>query len=117
MVGERRLGVDDQVRVKGTIFLLVLNLWCVTCARKPSIGASAQTTQTARWIDDLGRPTCSALEMQFRCTGGKYRRGHDNAWDADELIHSVRGEIAELLQVKSRLDENLYVRYRVLGSF
>jgi hypothetical protein len=41
MVGKRRLGVDDEIWVHGTILLLPFGLRCIADARKSSLGPSA----------------------------------------------------------------------------
>lgn len=41
--------------------------------------------------------------------GGEHRRGDDDAWDADQLVHCVRGEIAELLEVEAGPDGDLHL--------
>ena len=54
VVGERALGMDNQIWVERTVLLLSLWLRGVTDSRKPAIRTSAQTTQAAGRINDLG---------------------------------------------------------------
>lgn len=49
--------------------------------------------------------------MKLCGAGGKDGGGDDDAWNSDHFVHSVRREVAELLEIEAGLDENLYVWY------
>ena len=85
-------------------------------SRQAPVRPASEAPEPAWGIDDLGRATGTTLEVQLGGAGGEDRGGDDDAGYADEFVHGVCSEVAELLEVEAGLDEDLDIRYGFFGT-
>ena len=109
VVRECRLCVYDEIGIHWTILLLAFDFGCIAHSRKTSVRAAAQASETTGRVDDLWCTACTTLQVELRRPCRQNRSRNNDAGNTDKLAHGIRGEVAELLEVQSRLDHDLYV--------
>ena len=96
VICKRRLGVNDQVWVHRTVFILPIYLGALANARQAPISPSANTPKPTARSDLQVVLTCPALKLKLNGSGRKDRGGYDDSRYTDELVHSICCEISEL---------------------
>lgn len=119
LIGKRGFVVNDEIRVEWAIHFLGPFILGRRFAgtRQPSIRTTTHSAHAARDLNDLGISARTALEVQLGCPRRQSRSRDDDPRDADEFVHGVRGEIAELQHVEAGANSDLNPGNGLCGVF